>query len=94
MTKHWKSRLAKLKQELPWKVYEIVWADACTHNGRYNSAADLAEQPAGSIVTTVGYKCAETKEFLRIAQSGSDYNGAWHPIDIPKAWVLSKRVLK
>ena len=92
MKKEYRQRLELLLKENSYKTIELFWMDACSTSYRYRKDEELGTP--GSIVKTVGLLIEESDDFYRLAQCTCECSVAWHPIDIPKAWVLRKRVLK
>ena len=74
-------------------IIEIQWVDAESDD----VWRDIAEHEASDLakITTVGYLLSENEKIIRLAQNIDETNNKTSMVmSIPKAWILSRRVVR
>ena len=84
-------RISEDLREMP--VVEVVWRDACTDNGGWQSYKEVL---AGGAIEcrTVGFLAANTKRHIKVSPTIAENGNCGTTWTIPKDWVHSMRVLK
>ena len=74
------------------KIVEVIWYDSCTSGG-WKSIEDMTDtRPL--ICCTVGYLLKRDRHIIQIIQSQTEYHKLSDSMTIPRACVLSYRVLR